>query len=155
MKRGIAAAGILALAAPGVAHAELGSTTVINGTAPPGVMAKLADLSVVLDKVSGDGKRLLVSRGIRKPGTRGPIRVHEFGGYSCVMSGTITAFVEGSEPTHYPAGSCYYLTPDVAMTAANLGAEDVELVDTFELPPDAPAIIVLEPGWPDLTDPTG
>ena len=41
------------------------------------------------------------------------------------------------------------------MTAANLGAEDVRLIDTFVLPPTQPSIIVLEPGWPDLTDPTG
>lgn len=155
MNRGIALAGVLVLTAPGAAHAELGPTTTINGAAPPGVMAKLVDISVLLDKVSGDGKRLLVVRGIRKPGTRAPIRVHDFGGHSCVMSGTMTAFIEGSEPTPYPAGSCYYMTPAVPMTAVNLGTEDVELVDTFELPPEAPAIIVLEPGWPDLSDPTG
>ena len=72
-----------------------------------------------------------------------------------MLSGTITDFVEGAEPMTHSAGTCYYMPPDVAMTAANLGSDDVRLIDTFVLPPDAPAIIVLEPGWPDLTDPTG
>ncbi len=109
----------------------------------------------MLDTVQADGQRLLVQQGIRKPGTRAPIHSHDFGGHTCVLSGTITDFVEGQEPMTVSAGSCYYMPPDVAMTAANVGKDDVRLIDTFVLPPDAPAIIVLEPGWPDLTDPTG
>ena len=155
MIRPAALAAVLALAAPGVAHAELGSTTTINGEKPPGTMAKLADISVMLDTVQADGSRLLIEQGIRKPGTRAPIHYHDFGGNSCVLSGTITDFVEGSKPMTFPAGTCYYMPPDVAMTAANLGTEDVRLIDTFVAPPTAPVIIVLEPGWPDLTDPVG
>jgi hypothetical protein len=41
------------------------------------------------------------------------------------------------------------------MTAANLGSTDVLLIDTFITPPEGSAIVVVEPGWPDLTDPTG
>lgn len=156
MSRWIAlSAALLILAPSGVAHAELGSTTTVNGAVPPGIMTKLSDLTVMLDTVQADGNRLLVQQGVRAPGTRAPIHFHDFGGHTCVLSGTITDFVEGSQPTTYPAGTCYYMPPDVAMTAANLGTEDVHLIDTFSLPPGAPAIIVLEPGWPDLTDPTG
>lgn len=143
------------LATSGSAGAELGSTTTVNGATPPGTAAPLSDLAVMLDTVQADGQRLLVQQGIRKPGTRAPIHSHDFGGHTCVLSGTITDFVEGKEPLTISAGSCYYMPPDVAMTAANLGEEDVRLIDTFVVPPDAPAIIVLEPGWPDLTDPTG
>lgn len=146
---------ILALASSGVAHAELGSTTTLNGATPPGIMEKLTDLTVMLDTVQTDGNRLLVLQGVRKPGTRAPIHINDFGGHTCVLSGTITDFVEGKAPATYSAGTCYYTPPDIAMTAANLGTEDVRLTDTFVLPRDAPAIIVLEPGWPDLTDPTG
>ena len=152
----LAPAALLAvLASPATARAELGSTTTLNGSSPPAVMAPLADLSVMLDTVQSDGNRLLVVQGVRKPGTRAPIQYHDFGGHTCVLSGTITDFVEGQNPTTHPAGTCYYMPPDVAMTAANLGTEDVRLIATFVTPPDAPAILVLEPGWPDLTDPTG
>lgn len=143
------------LATPGVAAAELGSTTTVNGEVPPGVAAKLVDLTVLTDTVQVDGNRLLVQQGIRKAGTRAPIHYHDYGGRTCVLSGTITDFVEGMDPMIYPAGSCYDMPEDTAMTAVNLGDEDVLLVDTFVLPPRKPTIIVLEPNWPDLADPTG
>jgi quercetin dioxygenase-like cupin family protein len=146
---------IAVLAASGEAGAELGSTRTVNGAAPPGTAAPLADLTVMLDTIQADGRRLLVQQGIRKPGTRAPIHYHGYGGHTCVLSGAITDFVEGKEPETISAGSCYYMPPDVAMTAANTGKDDVRLIDTFVLPPDAPAIIVIEPGWPDLADPTG
>ena len=151
----IPAAVIAVLASPATAQAEPGSTTTVNGSTPPGVMAPLSGMTVMLDTVQADGNRLLVKQGVRRPGTRAPIHHHDFGGHTCVLSGTITDFVEGMEPMTFAAGTCYYMAPDVAMTAANLGSDDVRLIDTFVLPPDAPAIIVLEPGWPDLTDPTG
>ncbi|HPX36041.1 MAG TPA: cupin domain-containing protein [Mycobacterium sp.] len=138
-----------------VAHAELGSTTTVNGDVPPGVPAKLVDLTVVTDTVQVDGDRLLVMQGVRKVGTRAPIHYHDHGGRTCVLKGTITDFVEGLEPAIFPAGTCYDMPADTPMTAANLGDEDVLLVDTFVLPPTEPTIIVLEPNWPDLADPTG
>ena len=156
LRRIIGLVAVAALAAqPAVAAAELGSTTTINGNVPPGVMAKLVDLTTMIDSVQDDGSRLLVVQGIRKPGTRAPIHYHDHGGHTCVLSGTITDFVEGSDPMTVDAGSCYDMPPHIAMTAANLGTEDVRLIDTFVLPPDQPAIIVLEPDWPDLADPTG
>lgn len=151
----VPAAVVAVLASPATARAELGSTTTLNGSTPPGVMAPLSGLTVMLDTVQADGNRLLVQQGVRKPGSRAPIQYHDFSGHTCVLSGTITEFVEGRDPTTYPAGTCYDLPPRVAMTAANLGSEDVRLIDTFTAPPGAPSIIVLEPGWPDLTDPTG
>lgn len=149
---GLAAA---VLATSGVAHAELGRTTTINGGPPPGVMAPLTDIVVIVDTVQSDGNRLLVQEGIRKPGTRAPIQYHDFGLRTCVLAGTLTAFVEGTPQADHPAGSCYDLPPRVPMTAANLGTDDVRMSNTFVAPADAPTIIVLEPGWPDLTDPTG
>lgn len=146
---------ITLLAAPGVARAELTSTTTVNGERPPGIMAPLANISVVADTVQSDGTRLLVQDGIRRPGTRNPIQYHQFEGQTCVVNGTLTHFVEGHDPVAYPPGSCYRIAPGVAMTAANLGSEDVRLIDTFVMPPGAPSIIVIEPGWPDLSDPTG
>lgn len=149
------AAVVTGLVCPAAAQADLGSTTTINGSIPPGVMTRLSDIKTMLDTTQADGQRLLIVEGVRKPGTRAPIHVHDFGGHTCVLSGTITDFVEGMKPMTYPAGTCYYMPPDTPMTAANLGTEDVRLIDTFVAPPDAAAIVVLEPGWPDLSDPTG
>jgi len=64
-----------------------------------------------------------------------------------VLSGTITDFMEGHEVMTFPANTCYYMPPNVAMAAANLGTEDVMLTDTFTLPPDASHWTVVEPGW--------
>ena len=139
----------------GTALAEIGSTTTINGSPAPGAMAPLAAKEVLLDSVQHDGNRLLVVQGVRAPGTRSPIQYHGFAGRTCVLTGTITHVVEGKQPASYPAGACYELPIGVAMTTANLGTQDVTLIDTFVAPADAPAIIVVEPGWPDLTDPVG
>ena len=63
------------------------------------------------------------------------------------MSGEITDFIEGVEPEVYSAGECYYMPPNVLMTAANLGTEDAILIDTFNLPEGEPTISICEPGY--------
>lgn len=124
--------------------------TTINGATPPGTMAPMSEVSVMIDTIQDDGDRLVVWQGVRRAGTRAAIHVHEYGGHTCVLSGTITDFMEGHEPMTFPAGTCYYMPPNTPMTAANLGAEDARLIDTFILPPGAPTITILEPGWPDV-----
>ncbi len=111
-------------------------------------MQPLVDVSVMIDTIQDDGNRLIVWAGTRKAGTRSAIHYHDYGGHTCVLSGTMTDFVEGHEPMTYPAGTCYYMPPDTPMTAANLGAEDVRLTDTFILPAEASPTNILEPGWP-------
>lgn len=111
-------------------------------------MQPLVDVSVMIDTIQDDGNRLIVWAGTRKAGTRAAIHYHDYGGHTCVLSGTMTDFVEGHEPMTYPAGTCYYMPPDTPMTAANLGTEDVRLTDTFILPAEASPTNILEPGWP-------
>lgn len=127
--------------------ARFGERTTINGETPPGDLAHLVDVTTMLDTVNADGERLLVVRGVRKAGTRVGIHVHEWGGHTCVLSGTITDFVEGREPSTFPAGTCYYMPPNTPMSAANLGDEDAVLIDTFVLPVDGEPIVILEPGY--------
>ncbi len=136
---------ILALIWPGRAAAD--PVTTINGTTPPGVLQPLDDVTTMLDTITADGDRLLVVQGTRKAGTRAVIHVHAYGGYTCVLTGAITDYVEGQPPTVFSAGSCYYMPPDVPMTAVNLGTEDVRLIDNFTIPPGAAPMTVLEPGW--------
>lgn len=80
--------------------------------------------------------------------TRVGIHVHQYGGYTCVIKGVITLFVEGKDPQLSQAGKCYYMPPNVAMAAANLGSEDAILIDNFILPPGEDFITIIEPGAP-------
>ena len=123
--------------------------TTINGQGVPGVMERLHDVTTMLDIIDINGNRLVVTRGVRKAGTRVAIHVHEHGGHTCVLTGEITGYVEGRDTLKYPAGTCYYMPPNIPMAAANLGSEDAVLIDTFNLPPGASFITILEPGYPD------
>lgn len=116
----------------------------INGQVPPGTVADLVDTSTMLDTIDANGLRLVIFKGTRKAGTRVGIHIHDYGGHTCVLSGEITDFVEGQEPKKYPAGKCYYMPPKTPMSAANLGSVDAVLIDTFNLPPGAPTINIIE-----------
>lgn len=121
--------------------------TKINNAVPEGKLEPLHNTSVMLDIIQTDGMRLLVEKGTRLAGTRVGIHVHEYGGHTCVLSGTITDFVEGKPNGVYPAGTCYYMPPNTPMSAANLGKQDAVLIDTFILPPGVPPITIMEPGY--------
>merc|ERR1712086_867400 len=124
------------------------NTTTINQKPLPGTMARLVGPKVMIDVLKADGMRLLVTKGTRKAGTRVGIHYHKFGGHTCVLSGVITDYIEGlAEPVVFPAGTCYYMSPGTLMSAANLGVEDAELIDTFSLPPGEKEIRVVEPGY--------
>ena len=134
--------------APASAPATALDVTTINGQAPPAKMTPLQDVTTMIDTVDANGNRLVITQGTRPPGTRAAIHTHEYGGHTCVMSGEITDFMEGHEPMKFPAGTCYYMPPDILMTATNLGTEDAVLIDTFNLPPGKPTITIREPGFP-------
>lgn len=118
--------------------------TGLNGAPLPVPVAPLADTLVMMDTIDSKGLRVVVVKGTRKPGTRAPIHVHDFGGHTCVFSGEITIFMEGHAPLRQPAGTCYDMPPATLMSAANLGRDDVVLTDTFMLPPGEPLMTVRE-----------
>lgn len=129
------------------ADSQLNVTT-LNGEPPPGRLARLVDVKTMLDTIDVNGRRIVVEKGVRKAGTRVGIHVHEYGGHTCVLSGEITDFMDGHPPSKWPAGTCYYMPPNMLMTAANLGTEDATVIDTFILPPGSPLITIREPGYP-------
>ena len=134
--------GVPAVVGPATAAAE--PVTTVNGNPPPGILQPLDDVETMIDTVTADGNRLLVVQGTRRAGTRSVIHLHDYGGYTCVLTGVITDYVEGQPPTTYPAGTCYYMPPDVPMTAVNLGTDDARLIDNFTLPQGAMPMTVLE-----------
>ena len=125
-------------------HGARPPVTTINGAVPPGIVRGLEEVTVVLDMLTSDGQRLVITRGIRRAGTRIGIHIHQYGGHTCVLSGTITDFIEGKPGSVWPAGTCYYMPANTPMSAANLSTEDALLMDTFKLPPGAPVITIVE-----------
>ena len=141
---GIDAAAVTSSPSP----AETGPVTTINGEVPPGEMMPLQNVTTMMDVIDANGLRLLVTQGTRKAGTRVGIHIHQYGGHTCVLSGTVTDFVEGKKSMVWPAGTCYYMPPNTHMSVANVGETDALLMDTFNLPRDVEPITILEPGWP-------
>lgn len=131
-------------------NTDFEGTATINGVVPQGQVAPMDDVLVMADTIQDDGDRLVVWQGIRRAGTRSAIHTHQYGGHTCVLSGTIVDLVEGMAPMTFPAGTCYYMPSNTPMSAANLGPGDVRLIDTFVLPPGAPTMTIIEPGWMDM-----
>lgn len=125
---------------------ETNGFTEINGQTPPGDLATLVDSVRMLSTKNVNGDCVLMVKSIRKAGTRVGIHVHKYGGYTLILKGTMTDFVQGQEIKTY-SGSGYYMPPCTPMSAANLGPEDVELIDIFIGPPGEPFIEIMEPNW--------
>ena len=58
----------------------------LNGEVLPGTVT-LADTSEEVLNVLREGQQVRVFRNTREAGTRSPIHVHPFGGWTCVVSG--------------------------------------------------------------------
>jgi len=124
--------------------------TEINGQPLPGEMKALQNVIDLVPPgyIDSFGREVVIHRGIREAGTRVGIHIHEYGGYTLVLSGTITDYVEGMDPVRHGAGDWYYMPPNTPMSAANEETVDAELIDIFLVPPGQPSITIIEPGWP-------
>lgn len=119
----------------------------INNEELPAELLPLQNTQTLLNIVNIKGQRVFISKGIRKAGTRVGIHVHRYGGYTLVLKGEITDFVQGQPIKTYKAGSGYYMPPCTPMSASNLGTEDAVLIDIFIGEPGKPFIEILEPEW--------
>lgn len=120
----------------------------LNGSTPPAVLAPTVDSITLLNTINADGKRVLMVKSVRKANTRVGIHIHKYGGYTIILSGTMTDFVQGIPNKEYGSNTAYYMPPCTPMSAANLSQiEDVELIDIFIGPPGEPYIEILEPDW--------
>ena len=119
----------------------------INGYPVPGTLSPLVNSSIILDTKIQDGNFFRATGGIRKSGSRVGIHIHRYGGYTLILKGEMTDFVQGLENKKFGPGTGYYMPPCTPMAAANLGEEDVELIDIFLGPEGKPFIEILEPKW--------
>ena len=126
---------------------ETNGFTEINGNKLPGELLPTQDNVTMLNVINAQGQRVFINKGIRKAGTRVGIHVHKFGGYTLVLSGEITDFVQGKKIMKMKAPGGYYMPPCTPMSAANLGTEDAELIDIVIGEPGEPYIEILEPDW--------
>ena len=111
-------------------------------------IAPTVDVIVLLDTIDAFGNRILQQMSTRKARTRVGIHMHKYGGFTTVLQGEITDFIEGMTPvdgTRFGTNTAYYMPPNVPMSATNLGDVDALLVDTFILPPGEDYINILEP----------
>ena len=121
----------------------------INGQVPPGTPTLVATSTEILN-VMRDGQQVRVFRDIRDPGTRAPIHVHAFGGWTCVVSGEAILYMEGADPVTAKAGDCMDMPALTPMSNANPGTVPSVLLDTFATPPDAPIWRIVEKGETQL-----
>jgi quercetin dioxygenase-like cupin family protein len=123
----------------------------INGEVPPGE-ATLVHTSVEALDTMKDGQQVRVYRDVRDAGTRAPIHMHPFGGWTCVVSGQAVLYLEGSEPKRANAGDCVDMPAMVPMSNVNPGPGPAVLLDNFVTPPDAPVWRIVEVGLQTLGD---
>lgn len=121
----------------------------INGTVPPGEPTLVHTSVEVLDMMR-DGQQVRVYRDTRDPGTRSPIHLHPFGGWTCVVSGEAILYLEGVEPQTRKAGDCVAMPAMTPMSNVNLGPEPAVLLDSFATPLDAPVWRIIEVGQQHL-----
>jgi len=138
------------LAQPGVAPCGK-----LDGRLLPMVPSRSASETRVLaiDQVDAAGHptglKAFTFMTVRAPGTRSPIHVHGFGGQTCVASGEMTLFLEGSEPQRASAGTCYWMPPARRMSGVNTGRDAALMFDTFIAPNESAIWTVVEPGLQD------
>ena len=129
------------------AIAQVAPTALINGKKPLGRVAGHVDNHILINEIRPDGNQLLVLKGKRLPGTRVAIHVHKHSGFTCVLSGQITDFVEGKADKVYGPRECYFMPADTPMSAANLDVVPAVMIDSFVFPPGEPYITKIEPGF--------
>lgn len=117
----------------------------INGTVPPGKPTLVHSSNEVLNLVR-EGLQIRVYRDIREAGTRAPIHVHPFGGWTCVVSGQAVLVLQGSQPIRTGVGDCVNMPPLVPMSNINPGPGPAVLLDSFVTPVNAPVWRIIEKG---------
>jgi quercetin dioxygenase-like cupin family protein len=97
-----------------------------------------------------DGQQVRVYRDVREPGTRAPIHIHPFGGWTCVVSGQAVLYLDGFAPKKTGPGDCVNMPAMTPMSNVNPGPEPAVLLDSFVTPPNAPVWRIIEVGLEDL-----
>lgn len=123
-------------------HAQ--QTIAINAQTPPGTIARALSSDTILKVDRPNGLEVLVVRTARQAGTRTPIHRHDHSGVTCVLSGEMTLYLEGSAPQRAQAGQCYNMPAGLSMAGVNAGTVDAVMHDIFTVPKGDDVWTVLE-----------
>ena len=122
-------------------------SNLINGEVPPMQPSLAKEQSLEMDQKIGK-MTLFTHRTLRAKGTRAPIHIHPFGGQTCVVSGEMTLYMDGSTPARKVAGECYWMPPKVRMSGVNTGDTDALMFDTFLVDNEDDIWVIVEPNLP-------
>lgn len=138
---------------------QIEKSNLINGREVPNKPSKTMFESRLLTVPQLDatgkptGMMLVTSRSVRERGTRSPIHVHPFGGQTCVVSGEMSLYLEGTEEIKVAGpGDCYYMPAGRRMTGVNSADGVTIMIDTFVVPAGEQVWIVVEPGMEEAQD---
>ena len=96
------------------------------------------------------GMVMVSSRTVREKGTRSPIHVHPYGGQTCVISGEMSLYLEGTDEVKVAGpGECYWMPAGRRMSGVNSADSATFMIDTFVVPAGEQVWIVVEPGMED------
>jgi quercetin dioxygenase-like cupin family protein len=135
---------------------DITRSNLINGKEIPNKATKTMFESRLLtvEQLDAKGKPtgmvLVTSRSVREKGTRSPIHVHPFGGQTCVVSGEMSLYLEGTDEIKTAGpGECYYMPAGRRMSGVNSADSVTIMIDTFVVPVGEQVWIVVEPGMED------
>lgn len=138
---------------------QVEQSTQINGRDLPNKATKTMFESRLLteDVLDPRGKPtgwvVVTSRSVRDRGTRSPIHVHPHGGQTCVVSGEMSLYLEGTEEVQRAGpGDCYWMPAGRRMSGVNSADSRTIMIDTFVVPRGEQVWIVVEPGMGDAQD---
>ena len=116
-----------------------GMETVSNG---------MVDATVV-DRMTGQKKRIIANLGDRKAGTRVGIHVCENSGLTYVLKGkgAITDYVEGQEKIIHRKDAYYFMSSNVPMSASSLLRNDMLLLDLLVDSEGTLPLAIVEPKY--------
>jgi quercetin dioxygenase-like cupin family protein len=147
----LAACGTSAATAPDAERQadEFPPTTTVNGEKLPGKPV-LTHSSEEILSLMRDGRSVRVYRDTRDAGTRSPIHVHPYGGWTCIVEGQAVFFLEGSDSIEAGPGECFEMPALTAMSNYNPGPGTTTMLDSFVSPEGANLWVPIEACLADL-----
>jgi quercetin dioxygenase-like cupin family protein len=130
-------------------YSDIQLVSTINGKELPSNATIVINSETLIDTKDESGHQIFVFKDTRSPDTRAPIHIHPYGGFTCVLEGEMTLYMEGSDPSTVTKEGCYYMPANTIMSGINSGDTDAIMLDSFEVPAGEEFWIVIEVGQTD------
>ena len=122
--------------------------TTINGSEPPGEVARYTDGIEYLLNVKHKGMRYVIETGNRASDTRSGVHMHDSGGVTWILDGgDMSIFVQGLTPTVFEEEERFYMPASVPMSAVNVSGIDSVQMNIFVVPFGEDLATTLDPNF--------